>query len=511
MLRERAVWCCRSPNMIFYFVESLQVIMSSTDRCQAITKRGKQCRRRALPDTRFCKQHEEEQEYQNDTAEAAAPFEHQDNITVHVSTGAAKSVDARWLKQLIALLSSNLGAEDENHTRELRDFVVYAVDNSTEQVVGYVFYSPGSQRISNWYGRDALLTKMLSHVYVELEQRGKQEVYVKIDRENKTDVARYIHQGFTTNTNKDNAQEIALVHLLHPLSLEEVEAAHNRRRNALILKRFEKLVDVDDLDKFNRLVAQIRQYHPTTECWGRGLNLNRWIIYLIAHSTNIRTCPLPILPNENSDVNFSNITFRELEGKDKFEYHVNDRIALAKTIRNCKSRIIALDIRLDSDVHRAAHANVLILDLVDKTYELFDPNGGLHPFFKGETQNSFQKVLKSMALRRTLFQDPGKWKFIATDEVCPNFGPQAKQAHAKDDSCVDGGFCMVYSIMYAHLRLLMTNTKPSILQEFWASVFTVEEHLDIIKRYMSMVAVLSNVSSHQIKNKKEKNGRRKQA
>ena len=201
-------------------------------RCEAVTKTGEQCRRRALPNSKFCKQHEQEAQRDDDSKTVNNDST---SITIHVSTGAAKGIDQRWLKALVSLLSTMLG-EDGDYERVLREFVVYAVDDATKKVVGFVFYSPGLRRISISHGNDALLTKMLSHVYVELEHFGKKEVWVSVPARNKDEVARYQRQGFTISPQNRVSLSVVLTHELHPLPMSEVKAFRESRA-ATVRKR----------------------------------------------------------------------------------------------------------------------------------------------------------------------------------------------------------------------------------------------------------------------------------
>lgn len=102
------------------------------------------------------------------------------------------------------------------------------------------------------------------------------------------------------------------------------------------------------------------------------------------------------------------------------------------------------------------HANILIINLILKTIERFDPHGGstfidINSSDKVKRIKNLKKVYKQELIDeilrskfKTILPD---FKYLDLNDTCPYLGPQAK---------VDkfGGLCITWSLMYFLLRVL---------------------------------------------------------
>ena len=97
------------------------------------------------------------------------------------------------------------------------------------------------------------------------------------------------------------------------------------------------------------------------------------------------------------------------------------------------------------------HANMIIIDLYEKTVERFDPHGSRTCFDDLSIKKSkyidqkittlFQKkILKLIGL--------SKFNFLPPSLISPLYGIQTK------DSDSHGGMCVTISMMYLHMRIL---------------------------------------------------------
>ena len=106
------------------------------------------------------------------------------------------------------------------------------------------------------------------------------------------------------------------------------------------------------------------------------------------------------------------------------------------------------------------HANIIIINLLQKTIERFDPHGGSTILDSSSNKRikNIKRVYKQELIDEIL-RDKFKsvlpdYKYIDLSETCPYLGPQAK---------IDkfGGLCVTWSLMYFLLRVLNPKIKQS--------------------------------------------------
>jgi hypothetical protein len=127
------------------------------------------------------------------------------------------------------------------------------------------------------------------------------------------------------------------------------------------------------------------------------------------------------------------------------------------------------------------HANIIIINTMQKTIERFDPHGGSTLYEINESKNKQIKNLKRIykqELIDEILKDKFKsvipeYKYIALSETCPYLGPQTK---------VDAfhGLCITWSLMYFLLRVLNPEMKQSEINKRMIS----GKHSDILDRVL---------------------------
>ena len=149
-------------------------------------------------------------------------------------------------------------------------------------------------------------------------------------------------------------------------------------------------------------------------------------------------------------------------------------------IDSCPSHLIILPLNIKLKI-KEGHRNVIIIDKKNKTVERFEPHGESVPVLNRNGKEVLFNKYTDIDLKE-LFQEnlPG-YRYIPTLEYCPAIGPQNKQA--RQMKCDEGGYCVVYSALYGHLRLLFPNMSRKEIVETWLNSFTPAEMLNLIERY----------------------------
>jgi hypothetical protein len=126
------------------------------------------------------------------------------------------------------------------------------------------------------------------------------------------------------------------------------------------------------------------------------------------------------------------------------------------------------------------HANVLLVDTVAQTVEYFEPHG---KFNARPTYTDPSEQLKQL-VQEVLASDYPHYRYIAPLDYCPYIGPQKIQAPNRN--CREGGYCLVFSALYTHLRLL----EPDLPREETVALLTDlgdQKLLEVILRYLYLL------------------------
>jgi hypothetical protein len=119
---------------------------------------------------------------------------------------------------------------------------------------------------------------------------------------------------------------------------------------------------------------------------------------------------------------------------------------LIKELKKCKTnRFIYVYLTIIWELSSNGHANMIIIDQVNKTIERYEPHGQYmmldkkKKILKGIDSKFNDKLLSYIGLK--------KYTYISPIDISPKLGPQAK-ADAYD------GMCVTYSMMYLQLRIM---------------------------------------------------------
>ena len=156
----------------------------------------------------------------------------------------------------------------------------------------------------------------------------------------------------------------------------------------------------------------------------------------------------------------------------------------------------------DCDV---GHYNLLIIDTKLKFIERFEPYGSiLYEKHNKEQQTIsavFDKELK-LALSNSIFKD---YKYINPKQSCPRVGFQEEEemdlkfgVKTPANSLDPGGFCGVWSLWYANLRIKYPNIPPRRLQSKAFNILKKNPHS--LRRFIrNYAAFLHNIKKRTTK------------
>lgn len=121
---------------------------------------------------------------------------------------------------------------------------------------------------------------------------------------------------------------------------------------------------------------------------------------------------------------------------------------LRSKLIHCEDRMVIVPVTLVYEDEDTSHSNALIIDRDLRTIELFEPNGSFFYYrCSGEFSDTF--IVDLFQKYTPEFKD---YEYIAPLDYCPAEGPQSHQKSNR--KCQDGGYCLVFSSLYIHLRLL---------------------------------------------------------
>ncbi len=207
------------------------------------------------------------------------------------------------------------------------------------------------------------------------------------------------------------------------------------------------------------------QFRKSVECNGRvHLDYAKWFEFIQTHSNLGSICAFlkkGYIIVKVVDDNNKFVTFCTWSGY----FHNNDDV-LVQQLLECErsgSKVVVIPISLititdkkfetstwqerfeNSKIYRNPHANMLIINTELKEMEWFEPHG-----FSNEYINTV-KMCNFLTSVPTL----SKYKLIEPDVTCPALQGVGKDPTLTMDHCVNGGYCVVYSVLYAHLKILV--------------------------------------------------------
>jgi hypothetical protein len=246
--------------------------------------------------------------------------------------------------------------------------------------------------------------------------------------------------------------------------------------------------------KFSEFIRRVDNHRLSDVCRGSTWESNLWLTWLV-EKEGVQDVCLPrtfLTPNleevesadsvqsvlhmnQVRDIATVSLTFREV-GRDVEVTHVNT-VNLAHALRACTQPVAVLFLDLEAEqVTAPGHRGALIFNFEERTYERFEPNSGW--FWPG-----VNRYLDSSAFRTRagLSED---WTYIPPYHACPSAGPQAVAGRPRN--CPQGGYCVLVSTMYIHLRMLMPLNDPEdIVRELLG--LEPRRLLNVIRRYATWI------------------------
>ena len=128
---------------------------------------------------------------------------------------------------------------------------------------------------------------------------------------------------------------------------------------------------------------------------------------------------------------------------------------LVKVCENEGKRFFICTVMLIVPGKPGSHANIIVIDLKEKTIELFEPHGKRTELSTLDSLEGAYHI--SDKLLKKMFKDIlPKYRYISPQTYLPTYGLQARI-----DSYT--GLCVTWSIMYVHYRLLNPNINRKTL------------------------------------------------
>ena len=135
---------------------------------------------------------------------------------------------------------------------------------------------------------------------------------------------------------------------------------------------------------------------------------------------------------------------------------------LVKTCENKGKRFFICTVMLVVPGKPGSHANIVIIDLQEKTIELFEPHGKRTEL---STLDSLEGAyhMSDKLLKKMFSKVLPKYKYISPQTYLPTYGLQAR---------IDAytGLCVTWSIMYVHYRLLNPNMNRKTLVKYMSKL-----------------------------------------
>ncbi len=222
--------------------------------------------------------------------------------------------------------------------------------------------------------------------------------------------------------------------------------------------------------EMGRMIERVNLAVETKRCHGSESRTIPWLKYLMNKFNYVSSSCLPTV----------RITIDGKRGIDpvKEESFVK---ALDVCLSDGAARYVLFDI-----VHGwkdvGWHSNLVFLDKRRGTYERFEPHGSFR-----EWDDRFVDEYLEVTLP-TKLPALAKFRYVQPFEICPMLGPQAVQA--PDPSCPIGGFCLVFSLIYAHLRLAAPDVDQRLIVNSLIDLGS-SNLLSLVKRYTSWIDIVT--------------------
>jgi hypothetical protein len=217
-----------------------------------------------------------------------------------------------------------------------------------------------------------------------------------------------------------------------------------------------------------KLLTKLDLLEETKKCEGDVKQMDDWVTYLLNNVVDSEaTCPV-----------FSRLWLTE-KGLERKEDEA-DFTAKLKSCLGGSKRYSFFDFAQSGyqtgSTELSGHSGLIFIDKKRKTYERFEPHGKFNPWSDTFVDDYFEKILP---LKVPELQN---YRYYKPLDLCPEIGPQRMQA--KDKDCPSGGYCLIFSLVYLHLRLMSPDEDPRLILRILLSLGS-DGLLSVVKRYVN--------------------------
>ena len=257
---------------------------------------------------------------------------------------------------------------------------------------------------------------------------------------------------------------------------KELELVHNLVAHGFVPKH--KSHEADEALKY--LQSIVKHFPLTDQCVG-NYQYQEWFEYLLKQEQfhpSLETTPDLIL-----------------KVNDKYIVSVSagSHLIIQKQIAKQKNTVVPIGVHFYQKSEEQGHANMILINTSNKRYEFFEPHGYFSQAVANTQTNLDTKHILQVELSvqnymqhevAALLHIPSDYQFAMAYEDCPYiFGPQNSHSRDKREKCSNGGFCLAYSTVYAHLRFLAPDALPEKTIETLKNM-NGDQMLDFIRRYV---------------------------
>jgi len=193
----------------------------------------------------------------------------------------------------------------------------------------------------------------------------------------------------------------------------------------------------------------------------KNFNCSLLLEYPLTNNKDIENHYMKMGLNYNFKIDFSNIEI--IWSYMKLIYPTNFDSILKNKIKNANFIVIPLGIEINNNLQGSAHANIIIIDVDNKTIERFEPNGHNPPNGFYYNPNLLNKYLLNK-----FSQILPDYKYISPDKYLPTIGFQMYEI-IEEHKCKKigdpNGFCAIWCIWWAEQRINNSSLEPSLLAE----------------------------------------------
>ena len=222
----------------------------------------------------------------------------------------------------------------------------------------------------------------------------------------------------------------------------------------------------------------------------QGETLIKLFLILMKKDSNIDIICIPNIGSYYSKLSDSmrSTLIIELSNNMESDYIMSIPINMKDELNKCKKKkkqfiIITLLINFRGVFE---HLNVIIIDLYNNTIERFEPYGQSLPTISN--YRLYEKIIyNNLIYFKNNYLD-SKFKYIYPSEISPVIGIQSKAEFTEKGrkcKCLHN-LCLIWSIMYLHLRILNPHLKPDKIVKILLD-YSMDELKDISYKYIKFI------------------------